>query len=93
MTHTEIQNKINAGETCIDLPAEEIALPVPPTLADRVSITDTLVNVTNKHELSSILPVGRWRILATENGDIFSIEIVTPPTPEPATDPYEVDTP
>ena len=29
MTHTDIQNKINAGETCIDLPAEEIALPVP----------------------------------------------------------------
>ena len=29
VTHTDIQSKINAGETCVDLPAEEIALPVP----------------------------------------------------------------
>lgn len=35
MTHTDIQNKINAGETCIDIPAEEILLPVPLTTAGK----------------------------------------------------------
>ena len=35
MTHTDIQSKIDAGETCIDLPAEEILLPVPLTTAGK----------------------------------------------------------
>lgn len=62
-------------------------------VADRVSITDTLIDVTKGHRLNSILPIGMWRITTTDKGEILSIKNVTHERREPATDQYEVGTP